>query len=187
MDSYLSKDLAMFWAEAAEWNYLTAVSLISWLDPYNIKKEDDLSLFDASLKKADVALSHYFSDTEVMVIKTGKKTPIEWLRIFGKCRLSISQNLLAALLNHLGDCPELDFYGHHAGAKKSDKPLTTRQRKTFLIIIAALCSSAKIDPQARGASQRIKELTESLGVPVDDETIRTLLSEIPDALETRMK
>ncbi len=70
---------------------------------------------------------------------------------------------------------------------KADRPLTTRQRKTFLIIIAALCSSAKIDPEARGASQRIKELTESLGVPVDDETIRTLLSEIPDALEARMK
>lgn len=70
---------------------------------------------------------------------------------------------------------------------KADRPLTTRQRKTCLTIIAALCPSAKIDPQARGASQRIKELTESLGVPVDDETIRTLLSEIPDALEARMK
>lgn len=70
---------------------------------------------------------------------------------------------------------------------KADRPLTTRQRKTCLTIIAALCSSANIDPQARGASQRIKELTESLGVPVDDETIRTLLSEIPDALEVRLK
>ena len=70
---------------------------------------------------------------------------------------------------------------------KADRPLTTRQRKTFLIIIAAFCSSAKIDPKARGASQRIKELTESLGAPVDDETIRTLLNEIPDALEDRMK
>ena len=75
----------------------------------------------------------------------------------------------------------------HLVDSKADRPLATRQRKTFLIIIAALCSSAKIDPEARGASQRIKELTESLGVPVDDETIRNLLSEIPDALEARMK
>lgn len=75
----------------------------------------------------------------------------------------------------------------HLMDSKADRPLATRQRKTCLTIIAALCLSAKIDPQARGASQRIKELTESLGVPVDDETIRTLLSEIPDALEVRMK
>ncbi|MGZ4954405.1 MAG: hypothetical protein ACXV8Q_04760 [Methylobacter sp.] len=70
---------------------------------------------------------------------------------------------------------------------KVDRPLTTRQRKTLLTIIAALCSFAKIDPQARGASQRIRELTESLGAPVDDGTIKTLLSEIPDALDARMK
>jgi hypothetical protein len=70
---------------------------------------------------------------------------------------------------------------------KADRPLNTRQRKTWLIIIAALCDSVNIDFQARGASQRIKALTELLGVPIDDETIRTLLSEIPDALETRSR
>ena len=132
MDSYLTKDLAMFWTEAAEWDYLTSVALINWLDPHNIKNNDDLDLFDVSLKNTDISLSHYFSDTEVMFIKAGKKSPIEWLRVFGKCRLSISQNLLAALLNHFGDCPELTFYGHYNKdqAIKEDYPEPYNKNKS---------------------------------------------------------
>jgi hypothetical protein len=70
---------------------------------------------------------------------------------------------------------------------KVDRPLTTRQRRTLLTIVAALCKQVGVDPQARGAAQRIKEITEALGAPVDDGTIANLLAEIPDALEVRMK
>lgn len=70
---------------------------------------------------------------------------------------------------------------------KVDRPLTTNNRRTLLTIIAILCSKLKIDPQARGASQRIKELSELFKTPIDDGTIANILKEIPDALETRMK
>ncbi len=70
---------------------------------------------------------------------------------------------------------------------KVDRPLHTRQRRTLLTIIAALCDAAGIDHTERGASQRIKSKTELVGAPIDDGTIFKLLKEIPDALETRMK
>lgn len=70
---------------------------------------------------------------------------------------------------------------------KVDRPLSTRQRRTFLTLIAALCKYAGIDPKARGAAQRIKGITETYGAPVDDGTIQKALGEIPDAVETRMK
>lgn len=70
---------------------------------------------------------------------------------------------------------------------KVDRPLHTRQRRTLLTIIAAMCEAAKIDYTERGASQRIKSNTELIGAPIDDGTIIKLLKEIPDALETRMK
>ena len=70
---------------------------------------------------------------------------------------------------------------------KVDLPLHTRQRRTLLTIVAALCEAADIDYTERGASQRIKSTTELLGAPIDDGTIIKLLKEIPDALETRMK
>jgi hypothetical protein len=70
---------------------------------------------------------------------------------------------------------------------KIDRPLTTRPRRTLLTIIAALCKYEGLDTNGRGTAQRIKEMTEDLGAPIDDGTIAKMLSEIPDALETRMK
>ena len=68
-----------------------------------------------------------------------------------------------------------------------DRPLTTRQRRTMLTVIAAMCKYEGLDPQGRGTAQRIMEMTDDLGAHIDDGTIAKMLSEIPDALETRMK
>jgi hypothetical protein len=70
---------------------------------------------------------------------------------------------------------------------KVDRPLHTRQRRTLLTVIAALCSQTGIEHDGRGAAQRIKRATELIGAPIDDGTIDSILKEIPDALETRMK
>jgi len=70
---------------------------------------------------------------------------------------------------------------------KEDKPLGTKERRTLLTIIAALCKKAKIDPNQRGAAQTIMALTEELGAKVSDDTIKNYLDQIPDALESRMK
>ncbi|MDZ4251489.1 MAG: hypothetical protein U1A72_02840 [Sulfuritalea sp.] len=68
-----------------------------------------------------------------------------------------------------------------------DRPLTPRTRRTHLIIIAALCEHTKFEKAERGASQRICAAAEILGVPIDDETVRNVLKEIPAALEDRKK
>jgi hypothetical protein len=68
-----------------------------------------------------------------------------------------------------------------------DAPITTRAKRTMLTIIAALCQQAKIDYQGTGVARQIKEATEKLGAPVDDETIRNLLKEIEDAVDSRMQ
>jgi hypothetical protein len=70
---------------------------------------------------------------------------------------------------------------------KVDRPITTRARRTMLTIIAALCKKAEIDYQERGAATEIKKATERIKAPVDDETIRKLLDEIEDAVDSRMK
>lgn len=69
----------------------------------------------------------------------------------------------------------------------ADPPLTQRRKRTYLTIIASLCSRAGIQWDERGAAQRIKEATEGLGAPVSDDTIKAILKDIPDALESRMK
>jgi hypothetical protein len=74
-----------------------------------------------------------------------------------------------------------------AQREADQKPLPTRQLRTLLTIIAALCRHARIDYGARGASQRIRRATEEIGARVDDGTIASYLKKIPDALESRVK
>jgi hypothetical protein len=74
--------------------------------------------------------------------------------------------------------------GHH---KKHERPLSTRSRRTLLTIIAALCNEAGIKYKNRGAAKRISEFTEEIGAAVTDETIRKIIEDIEDAIETRTK
>jgi len=74
------------------------------------------------------------------------------------------------------------------GAPASEaKSLTTTERNTLLVIIAALCDHSHIEHQARGAAVKIANLTAQIGAAVTDDTIRKVLVQIPDALESRSK
>lgn len=71
--------------------------------------------------------------------------------------------------------------------KKKERPLSTRERRTLLTIIAALCSKAKIDYHDHGVAIRISKLTEEIGAVVSDDTIRQIIKEVDDAVQTRSK
>ncbi len=68
-----------------------------------------------------------------------------------------------------------------------DKAMTTTERNTLLTIIAALCDYSAIKYQERGAASQIVKMTEEIGAPVTDDTIRNVFGKIPDALESRKK
>lgn len=72
-------------------------------------------------------------------------------------------------------------------SKSAERPLSTRLLRTLLTIIAALCNKAGIKLNDRGAAARISELTEEIGASVSDDTVRKIISEIDDAVETRTK
>lgn len=68
-----------------------------------------------------------------------------------------------------------------------EKSIATRERNSLLTIIAAFCKYEGIDPKERGAAGEIVQMTEDLGAPVSDDTVRRILAKIPDALESRRK
>jgi hypothetical protein len=69
-----------------------------------------------------------------------------------------------------------------------EKPLSTRERRTFLVIIAAALKEAEIDiTHPEKAAQTVAEITERMGTPIDHQTIVNKLKEIPDVLESRRK
>lgn len=66
--------------------------------------------------------------------------------------------------------------------------LASRERKTLLIIIAALARVAKIDINSPGkAALYIEGLTDEMGARASKRAIENHLKNIPDALESRMK
>lgn len=68
-----------------------------------------------------------------------------------------------------------------------DKPLGKRERDTLLTIIAAFCKYESWDVPRRRTATEIAQLTDDLGAPVTDDTIRKILAQIPQAVESRMK
>lgn len=66
-----------------------------------------------------------------------------------------------------------------------DRPLAPTERNTLLIIIAALCKKAGLDPSARDAASDVVRLADAVGVKLDDGTVRSKLKQIPDAIAAR--
>lgn len=71
---------------------------------------------------------------------------------------------------------------------EEEKPLSTNERNTLLVIIAALCREAKIDyTKPAKAAGMILHTADGMGVKIGETTIERHLKKIPDALEARMK
>lgn len=68
-----------------------------------------------------------------------------------------------------------------------EKLLSTKERHTMLVIIAALCKEANIDYSQRGIASAIQHLTENIGSPITDDTIRSVLKQINEAVDIRSK
>lgn len=69
----------------------------------------------------------------------------------------------------------------------SEKPIKSKERNTLLVLIGAFCKNADIDPSARGVTPKLVAMTERVGAPLSDDSIRKILSQVPSALEMRQK
>ena len=68
-----------------------------------------------------------------------------------------------------------------------EKPLTSKERNSLLVLIGALCKEADIDPNERGVATSLVAMTENLGSPLTDDTIRKILNQIDNAVDLRSK
>jgi hypothetical protein len=70
---------------------------------------------------------------------------------------------------------------------KSQKPLSTKERNTLLVLLAALCKEGKIDYKKPGMAAAVAKMTENIGSPISDDTIRNVFKQIDEALDARNK
>lgn len=168
--------------------------LRSWLDERGVEAGDSFNDYF----QTELEIAAHISD-EVNYLRAAQRKGLrkfsraefrDFLAKVGDFEEEEGANLLATLKAVIAENESLQIRLAEERATKStkvDRPLHPRQRRTLLTIIAALCKQAGIDLAARGAAQRVKEAAEGIGAPIDDGTIAKMLSEIPDALETRMR
>ena len=68
-----------------------------------------------------------------------------------------------------------------------EKALVSKERNSLLVLIGALCKELGIDPKQRGIATSLVAMTEILGAPLTDDTIRKILKQIEDAVSARNK
>ena len=73
------------------------------------------------------------------------------------------------------------------GTVVSRSALSTRERNTLLVVIAALCQECGIDPKQRAITKKVVGLTEKIGAPVSDDTIRKILKSLVSVVESHAK
>jgi hypothetical protein len=173
-----------------ERTFVDALDLIDWLRVHGHERGDILADIEECLydnpwqvasavaeERAQLRLEHLEPDP------TGE--PLSWEEKWQRLDLHRAERKLRENRLHIVHLEQqLDAARGGAGSRK---PLSSRERRTFLIIIAALCQKAGIKPDARGAAVVIASATEQLGVPVSDDSIRTMLREIPDAIDSRSR
>lgn len=67
------------------------------------------------------------------------------------------------------------------------KILSSTERTTLLVIIAALCVKSGISHHERGAAAQIARLTQNGEASVSEDAISKILKKLPDAIRNRMK
>lgn len=135
---------------------------------------------DSGLEEPEVAalLERHKEDRKVFLEQKRQRSSANYYPAGGLPKDSVLVVRVAALQ---------EFEKSINGNSESEKRLSTTERNTLLTIIAALCDYSAIKHQERGASAQIATLTQDIGAAVTDDTIRKVLKQIPDALQTRMK
>jgi hypothetical protein len=165
-----------YWTRLDLWPLSPAISLLleyepSAQDAYRSKlMEAGQWCYDWALASSEAGKLRIFFDEQ----RRPSVDPFEWVNWAHEKKIAIPEPL-----RHLIAVEEKSV--------TQEKPLSTRNRHTLLTIIAALCKQARIDYSQRGAPQRIKETCEAIGAPVSENTIASVLAEIPDALDSRAK
>jgi len=70
-------------------------------------------------------------------------------------------------------------------SSQKTKPLTSNERISLLIVIAALCKEANVDVEQRGITTSLVAMTQLVGTPLSDDTIRKILKQIEPAVSSR--
>ncbi len=189
-----------YWTRLDQWKLSEAVCLLLSIDPKSslgrhVERGSWPSADYSALQRASYSKSRQITGLawasfhrrklKMRTSDLGHSTvdPLDWLKWAQSKDLEIPTELQSLLFKRSEE-PSRTINEPGPGATASD---SVRARRTLLVIIAGLCTKVGIDWNERGVAKRIAGFTEDLGAGVSVDTVRNLLKEIPDALESRQK
>jgi hypothetical protein len=164
----------------AQYSYIHKQELREWLSERGFDTDAAFEEWEEAREEVDIALTR--EAAALKAVARGGKNAIRHLTyqkaLVGSPNLDDPRSVVASLEACLAENAKLKVQladARHEDRTKVDRPLNTRARRTLLTIIAALCKANRLEAGARGTSQRIREMTEAIGAPVDDGTIAKAL------------
>ncbi|WP_335916829.1 hypothetical protein [Shewanella chilikensis] len=186
-------DLAMKGAERADIlnRYQQEVSGVSVKIPFEVGHyvEKGDTAYELHVKGKPLAGSEYDATSEVSAVDEVDEQTGE-LRLRRPRRLptfylaSNLDELDAVLVVRTAEVTRfiqsLEDDSHH-------KALNNNEKNTLLVLIGALCKEANVDWNQRGISASLVAMTDLIGAPISDETIRKVLKQIDSAIDSRSR
>lgn len=114
-----------------------------------------------------------------------KQKPLEYVyagELPGNCVWGIRTE---ALTEYLAMLSKTSKTGHPA--ELGEKSLSSKERYSLLILLAAVCKMAKLDYDQRGVAGAVVKAAEEMGVSITDDTVRKYFKEIREAVAIRSK
>lgn len=175
-------------------DYTRLIGELSTIDPDEPIEEQDIegiisyrnASFDECARRISVAMNHIQAGN--LPVVPGSELPVD----SETTAIKIADFVVWARSLTSWDMPdEMSAMGPYPVTEEEintgEKPLGKRERDTLLTIIAAFCKYEGFNPQERGLAVKIAQMSDDLGAPVGDDTIRAVLAQIPDALSARKK
>lgn len=134
--------------------------------------------FDVMDSLDDAELEEFMTLSDAVTLENGEDELPEYHNLEApQFQFVLRTDELKRFLDSLDDEP----------TRVNDGTIHPRRRDSYLVVIAALCKQQGIDPEARGVSSSIELMTQQLGVNLSQDSIKSILDEVPDAIERKQK
>ena len=174
-----------YWRRQKLWTLIDAASLISGAKPVRTdqpKKQENSITNDEVRERFGAVYGQLKDATTLKEIKffASRTGSIGNRRVNPASVISWAQSESFEIPKPLRDLA--------SGQSTSEKPLSTRERHTLLIIIALLAKEVGIDwTKPSKAAEMVLSLADKLGVTMGQRTIEEHLKKIPEAMRSRGK
>lgn len=194
-----SSDLARFYQQETEGVEITSKSLLNTFlyQGDDVCQLQSLHFEDKYFNNLDIEKNHFYenlysqklSDDEFKVLEDEFKFKNN-MSLDSKSALSYQPTTSLDEYDHFFVIRTTEitrFIESLKGSTQIDKPLLSNERNTFLVLLGAICKEANIDYNKKGIASSVVLMTENIGAPLSEETVRKKLNLISDAVESRSK